>query len=186
VEVRDTCQIAVDRILWRSKHPDLAATEKGASFFLSVDPAPGHTPDVMNRSAKELGDQLCDTSKSLFDRYTAMFALRNQRTKESVLQLCRGFTDKSAVFRHEVAYVLGQIQHPACIPALTERLTDQKEHAMVRHEAAEALGSINEDESEPLLQSFQNDPNSIVAESCDVALSIAEYWEDFEKGTVEA
>jgi len=182
VEVRDTCQIAVDRIQWRRENPELAATEKSASEFHSVDPAPGHAPDIKSKTAKELGDQLCNNNLSLFDRYTAMFALRNKKTKEAVLQLCRGFDDESAVFRHEVAYVLGQLQHPASVPALTERLTDSKEHEMVRHEAAEALGSIDEEESVPVLEQFQQDKNSIVAESCDVALSIAEYWKDFEKG----
>jgi deoxyhypusine monooxygenase len=181
VEVRDTCQIAVDRIAWRRKNPDLAATEKNASHFHSVDPAPGHVPDLKSAPSEQLGDLLCNPEKCLFDRYTAMFSLRNQNTEAAVLQLCRGFGDKSAVFRHEVAYVLGQIQHVASVPALTERLQDLKEHAMVRHEAAEALGSINDERCGPLLEAFQNsEKDSIVKESCDVALSIAEYWEDFE------
>lgn len=182
VEVRDTCQISVDRILWRQKNPELAATEKKASNFGSVDPAPGHVPGLKDASPKELGDLLCDAEKSLFDRYTAMFSLRNQNTEEAVLQLCRGFEDKSAVFRHEVAYVLGQIQHVASVPALALRLQDLNEHAMVRHEAAEALGSINDERCAPLLEAFQeHEKDSIVKESCDVALSIAEYWEEFEQ-----
>jgi len=181
VEVRDTCQISVDRIFWRQQNPELAATEKGASNFHSVDPAPGHMPKLKNAPAEELGDLLCNAEKSLFDRYTAMFSLRNQNTEASVLQLCRGFVDKSAVFRHEVAYVLGQIQHPASVPALAERLEDLNEHAMVRHEAAEALGSINDPRCGPLLEAFQEaEKDSIVKESCDVALATAEYWEEFE------
>lgn len=181
VEVRDTCQISVDRILWRQQHPDLTATEKSASNFHSVDPAPGHMPGLKDAPPQQLGDLLCDASRSLFDRYTAMFSLRNQNTEEAVLQLCRGFDDKSAVFRHEVAYVLGQIQHVASVPALALRLQDLSEHAMVRHEAAEALGSINDERCAPLLEAFQDsEKDSIVKESCDVALSIAEYWEDFE------
>ena len=47
----------------------------------------------------------------------------------------------SALFRHEVAYVLGQMQQPSAIPHLSEVLANSKEHDMVRHEAAEALGS---------------------------------------------
>jgi len=181
VEVRDTCQISVDRIFWRQQNPELAATEKDASNFHSVDPAPGHMPKLKDAPAKELGDLLCNADKSLFDRYTAMFSLRNQNTEESVLQLCRGFADNSAVFRHEVAYVLGQIQHRASVPALVERLEDLNEHAMVRHEAAEALGSTNDERCGPLLEAFQQaEKDSIVKESCDVALSIAEYWEEFD------
>jgi len=181
VEVRDTCQISVDRIFWRQQNPALAATEKSASNFHSVDPAPGHMPELKDASPQELGDLLCNFDKSLFERYAAMFSLRNQNTEAAVLQLCRGFDDKSAVFRHEIAYVLGQIQHVASVHALTLRLQDLNEHAMVRHEAAEALGSINDERCAPLLEAFQeSEKDSIVKESCDVALSIAEYWEEFE------
>lgn len=186
VEVRDTCQISVDRIAWREQHPELAATEKTASNFHSVDPAPGHMPALKDAPVEQLGDLLCNPEKSLFDRYTAMFSLRNQNTEAAVLQLCRGFADNSAVFRHEVAYVLGQIQHVASVPALAERLQDLNEHAMVRHEAAEALGSINDERCATLLEAFQAaEKDSIVKESCDVALSIAEYWEEFEAQEAE-
>jgi deoxyhypusine monooxygenase len=186
VEVRDTCQISVDRIFWRQQNPTLAATEKSASNFHSVDPAPGHMPLLKDAPPEQLGDLLCNPEKSLFERYTAMFSLRNQNSEESVLELCRGFADKSAVFRHEVAYVLGQIQHVASVPALALRLQDLTEHAMVRHEAAEALGSINDERCAPLLEAFQEaEKDSIVKESCDVALSIAEYWEEFESQEAE-
>jgi len=36
------------------------------------------------------------------------------------------------LFRHEIAYVLGQMQHPVSIPALAEVLKTKEEHAMVR------------------------------------------------------
>jgi len=69
----------------------------------------------------------------------------------------------------------------ASVPALALRLQDLNEHAMVRHEAAEALGAIKDDRCGPLLEKFQEaEKDSIVRESCDVALSIAEYWEEFE------
>lgn len=48
----------------------------------------------------------------------------------------------SVLFRHEVAYVLGQIQNPVALPSLRESLSRQEEHSMVRHEAAEALGNL--------------------------------------------
>jgi deoxyhypusine monooxygenase len=110
-----------------------------------VDPAPGHLPELADKTDEEIGDVLMDTALSLFDRYTAMFALRNRGGGECVLQLARGFADESAVFRHEVAYVLGQMQHPAAIESLIVCLEDLKEHAMVRHEAAEALGAIDDE-----------------------------------------
>lgn len=53
-----------------------------------------------------------------------------------------GLKCKSALFRHEIAYVLGQMQHDACIKQLTENLKDPVENPMVRHECAEALGNV--------------------------------------------
>lgn len=51
------------------------------------------------------------------------------------------FCEDSALFRHEVAYVLGQIQSPISIPELRARLVKEDENCMVRHECAEALGA---------------------------------------------
>ena len=49
-----------------------------------------------------------------------MFSLRNINTDASSLALCKGFNDQSALFRHEVAYVLGQMCKTVTIPALTK------------------------------------------------------------------
>ena len=51
---------------------------------------------------------------------------------------------------------------------------------MVRHEAAEAAGAVLDEmeRSKALLQEFVSDKNRVVAESCMVALDIADYWAD--------
>ncbi len=51
---------------------------------------------------------------------------------------------------------------------------------MVRHEAAEAAGAVLDDieRSKALLEEFVKDGNQVVAESCIVALDIADYWAD--------
>ena len=73
-----------------------------------------------------------------------MFALRNRGGDAAATQL--GMTlvqdTSSALLRHEVAYVLGQMQLPCAVPALAESLRRHNEHRMVRHESAEALGAI--------------------------------------------
>lgn len=46
--------------------------------------------------------QLTDQSLPLFERYKAMFSLRNNGSKAAVLALCTGFNDPSPLFRHEV------------------------------------------------------------------------------------
>ena len=108
-------------------------------------------------------------------RYRAMFALRNRGDMESVHALTHGFTDPSPLFRHEIAYVFGQMQHPASVPALLSVLGNKEEVAMVRHEAAEALGSVATPECFPALREFRGDVCRTVAESCVVGLDMYDF-----------
>jgi deoxyhypusine monooxygenase len=131
----------------------------------------------------ELQSQLNDQSLPLFHRYRAMFRLRDLGTKESVLALATGLNDPhSALFRHEVAYVFGQLCSPYSVPALMECLRNTQEMAMVRHEAAEALGSIGAEEAESILLEFEKDNERIVRESCVVARDM---WEFERSGEME-
>lgn len=92
-----------------------------------------------------------------------------------VISFSLGLQCSSALFRHEIGYVLGQMQHPAAIPALREALECSKENPMVRHEAAEALGSIGKEECLAVLHSYLRDQERVVKESCEVALDMLEY-----------
>jgi deoxyhypusine monooxygenase len=89
--------------------------------------------------------------------------------------LCEAFSAKSALLKHEIAYVLGQLQHPRSVPALSAVLADQNEHAMVRHEAAEALGAVADAACVALLRGHAADAEPIVADSCVVALDVLEH-----------
>ena len=146
------------------------------SQYGSVDPAPPAKASTLT----SLKEQLCDEEQPMFQRMRAVFALRNQRTDEACLVLCRGFSSKSALLRHEIAYVLGQMQNPVALPTLVERLEDSDEHVMVRHEAAEAMGAIGDRSVIPSLQKFVNDPLPEVAESCVVALDLLAWVEGAE------
>lgn len=76
---------------------------------------------------------------------------------------------------NSVAYVFGQMQHPASVPSLIKTLTKSHEVNMVRHEAAEALGSIATPEVFPILDKYRRDSEPVVRESCIVALDMYEY-----------
>lgn len=80
------------------------------------------------------------------------------------------------VFVCQIAYVFGQLQHIASVPALTRVLQNESEHRMVRHEAAEALGSIGGERVIEALEQYRRDNEKVVAESCEVALDTADYW----------
>ena len=47
-----------------------------------------------------------------------MFALRDDGSMEAIEALASGFEDESALFRHEIAYVFGQMQDERSVPAL--------------------------------------------------------------------
>lgn len=86
-----------------------------------------------------------------------------------------GLKCKSALFRHEIAYVLGQMQEPAGEAQLSVNLADPSESPMVRHECAEALGAIATETAMTVLQEYAKDQERVVRESCEVALDICGY-----------
>ena len=137
----------------------------------------------LTESIESLERALLDTKLPLFLRYRAMFGLRDLASPPdlptaipAVHALAKGFADPSALFRHEIAFVFGQLSHPASIPALTAALNDLEEASMVRHEAAEALGSLGEEEGvEDILKCFLDDKEQVVRESVVVALDMAEF-----------
>ncbi|KAG9203841.1 hypothetical protein B5807_09289 [Epicoccum nigrum] len=180
--ITETCQLAVERIEW--DHGLLKAQEKiKKSDFTSIDPAPPMPQTSDKPSIPELEQTLLDTKLPLFQRYRAMFALRDLSSPPdlptavpAVHALARGLDDPSALFRHEIAFVFGQLSHPASIPSLTKALSNTTEESMVRHEAAEALGSLGDEEGvEDTLRKFLNDPEQVVRDSCIVALDMAEF-----------
>ncbi|KAI8852000.1 armadillo-type protein [Chytridium lagenaria] len=169
--VKETCEIAIDKIQFESsKQKDVGVDKSLCSVYNSIDPAP--PMPQQSRKVEDLEQVLLDESLPLFERYRAMFALRNRGDESSVQALARGFNDESALFRHEIAFVFGQMQHPSSVPALIQVLADTNEAGMVRHECAEALGSIATKECYDVLQNFLNDPEQVVRESCIVGLDI--------------
>lgn len=118
-----------------------------------------------------------------------MFALRDLASPPdlptavpAVKALALGFTDPSPLFRHEIAFVFGQLSHPASIPSLIATLGNSNEESMVRHEAAEALGSLGHEEGvEDVLKGFLDDPEKVVRDSVIVALDMAEFEKNGEK-----
>ncbi len=111
----------------------------------------------------------------MFQRMRALFALRNIGGRDSVEALAAAYESKSALLKHEIAYVMGQMQDPHAVPHLIERLEDGEEDVMVRHEAAEALGAIGDRTALEVLERFVDDDEVVIAESCEVALDLLEW-----------
>ena len=154
VEVRETCSIAINFVTWKST--PASSDESTApmacacmlSSFDSTDPAPPH-PSHQNLSCSEIGAVLRDAGTPLFERYRAMFSLRNKGGRDAAHELGKALvSDKtSALFRHEVAFVLGQLQAVEGLDYLAQSLRRVDEHEFVRHESAEAIGAIEGGES---------------------------------------
>ncbi|KAM5230472.1 deoxyhypusine hydroxylase isoform 2-T3 [Hipposideros larvatus] len=158
VEVAETCQLALRRLEWLQQ---LSGEPAPTGPYLSVDPAPPAEEHDVGR----LREALLDEARPLFDRYRAMFALRD----------AGGLHCGSALFRHEIGYVLGQLQHEAVVPQLAAALAQRTESPMVRHECAEALGAIARPACLAALRAHVADPERVVRESCEVALDMYEY-----------
>lgn len=199
-QVAETCQLAVRRLEWLQQHPEELAAATGP--YLSVDPA----PPAEERDVGRLREALLDEARPLFERYRAMFALRNAGGEEAALALAEGEQGPwggaagwgggaledpalaprsprppaglrcgSALFRHEVGYVLGQLQHEAAVAPLAATLARRAESPMVRHECAEALGAIARPAGLAALRAHAADPERVVRESCEVALDMYEH-----------
>ena len=65
----ETCQLAVERLRWLQKEE----TDLSANPYKSVDPA----PPAKDKDIANLRNVLIDEKLSLFERYRAMFSLRN-------------------------------------------------------------------------------------------------------------
>jgi len=171
-EVRETCDMALRRIQWHISQSDVGVNLQPGKF-ISIDPAP---PSDKSLTVPALEALLLDSSAALFDRYGALFALRNRGGADAIAAMCACLLNcDSALLKHEVAYVLGQLQDSSSDRALRLCLSDAREHAMVRHEAAEALGSVAPDGGEVFLKQFLDDEDCIVRESIEVALDMLQY-----------
>ena len=145
----------------RSSKPDV-------SEYGSVDPAP---PSKIQDIAR-LESILVDENTRMFERMRVVFSLRNINSSESIDALSQGFKSQSALLRHEIAYVMGQMQNNHALPILEDVLSDENEHVMVRHEAAEALGAIGDIKAKNTLEMYLNHNLPEISESCEVALDL--------------
>jgi len=109
---------------------------------------------------------------SCCEKYKQIFVLRNRTDADAVPELITLFHGTSSVLlRHEVAYVLGQMQRVDAVPFLEAVLTDVDENPITRHEAAEALAGIGAPDSLAILTRHAHDAASEVSDTCGLALA---------------
>lgn len=206
-ELAETCQVGLGKLDWlrsRTGSDSSSDVDVAKTFFPdTIDPAPGL--DVSkNATDQELHKQLMNPEEPLFVRYRALFGIRDRilsaqlqspSDEKHVHSLAKLLADGleapgSALLRHEVAFLLGQLTISSTVPALNKSLSQITEHPMVRHEAAEALGAIighlealhsssehakDINTARNTLERFLSDKEPLVRESCVLALDIADY-----------
>jgi deoxyhypusine monooxygenase len=193
VPLKETCELGVDR---------LQNNQISDGDYNTIDPVAVDKGSV--QSTEEDVDHLLSTllnpETDLPGKYKCLFALRtitdadHKPSVKSIIALGKALRDDntSALLRHEVGFVIGQMafglcasQIPTCIESLQNSVTDTSEHCMVRHEAAIALGSISGENQgiEEFLTKYSqlpidesNQDEAIVIESCVVAMESLRYW----------
>ena len=193
VPLKETCELGIDRL------QEVGVT---SGDFNTVDPVAIEKGSVQATESDidNLLAKLLNPETPLTGKYKCLFALRtitNSQHKPSlfaILALGKALRDEatSALLRHEIAFVIGQMafgvcatQISTCIDSLQESVKDSSEHCMVRHEAAIALGSVAGDNGavEEFLRQYSSlsidesdQDDAIVIESCLVARESLKYW----------
>ena len=159
--------------------------------FATNDPAPpfNHKANKKFADVHFLKQILLDNKgMSLFNRYRAIFTLREICTADSCKALCsallpENFDRCSSLLKHEVAFVLAQMDevYQVAYPYLLQVCQNEKEASIVKHEALVAVAEMIEDQS--VIDSLLKHPDPLVSESCAVALNNIknrkaeqEYW----------
>lgn len=197
--------MGLGRVKWLErgeKLSDPAAELAKSKFHNTVDPAPAFDPSS-GHSIAELRRIILSSSESLFSRYQALYSLRNaaigtgsgknSEPSDVVEALSSAATAPgSALLRHQVAFVLGELGIPRTGDSLIGRLQDAKEAAWVRHESALALGKlveaaeVEEKEGRATCAGFaqrgrqallvgSKDSEPVVRDSCALALKMPDY-----------
>jgi deoxyhypusine monooxygenase len=193
VPLRETCELGVDR---------LQASGIASGDFNTVDPVAVEKGSVAATESQVdfLLAKLLNPETDLPGKYKCLFSLRtitdveNKPSVKAVKALGEALRSEqtSALLRHEIAFVIGQMAFgmcatliPDCVSSLSSSVENSGEHSMVRHEAAIALGSIAGENTEieefltrigDLAIDESNQDEAIVIESCLVARESLRYW----------
>lgn len=186
--VKETCELALDLTKWKeeTKDGETEGIDLKKLKHITNDPSPPFNPETSEnyRSVEWLTEYMLNPKNRLFDRYRAIFTLREMHTDESVLALCKCLAPEnrdncSPLLKHEIGFVFGQLGHEIAheaLSALEASVNDPTEDPIVRHECVIALGDISKDKS--VMEKYFTDKDDMVRESCLVASDMVDYWKE--------
>lgn len=185
--IKETCEISVDNLNWM-KNTENGKTEgldKLELIYHTNDPAPpfNYKNEERYKNIESIRKIMHDPKEPIFNRYRAIFTLREFNNEEAVKVLCECYDKQykskfSPLFKHEVSFILGQMCRKAksAMEKLEVVLQDEEEDPIVRHETALTLGEITE--SKDLLEKLCNHPDQLIRESCEIAIDFVDYWKE--------
>jgi deoxyhypusine monooxygenase len=171
----ETCFLAEKLVQWRTKtnNGKLECLNLSKLKFTTNDPAP---PYNFKREPKYadltlLQDMLLDpVNYDLFERYRALFTLREFNTEEAVVAMCQCFKPENSklcsdLLKHEVAFVIAQMEDvfSAAVPFMLDCVENSEEAAIVRHEVLICLGENLEYKDRSRLEPFLSNPELLVS-----------------------
>lgn len=183
--IRETCEISVENLKWmvNTNNGETEGLDKITLFYHTNDPSPPFNlkTEEKYQNIENIRAILHDENENIFNRYRALFTLREFNNELAITYLCECFDKKyknkfSPLFKHEVSFILGQMCLVAknALIGLETVLQDEEEDPIVRHETALALGEITR--SKDLLIKYCRHENQLIRESCEIALDFVDYW----------
>lgn len=181
--IKETCEISVENLIWikRTNNGESEGLNKLDLIYKTNDPSPPFNKNEY--TLDKIKSIMHDANDTLFNRYRAIFTLREFNNEKAVDILCECFDktlkDKfSPLFKHEVSFILGQmcVKAKNALKQLEIVLKDEEEDPIVRHETALTLGEISEHKD--LLEKYTKHENQLIRESCEIALDFVDYWRE--------
>ncbi|VDP07857.1 unnamed protein product [Soboliphyme baturini] len=87
--IAETCELACQRLQWWAA-VDEEERQLAENVYDSVDPAPSEVSDCIKENVCSLERTLLDEKAQLWNRYRALFALRNIASDEAILSISKG------------------------------------------------------------------------------------------------
>lgn len=110
--MRETCQLALRSLEEKTNVKAPSCEHSQTNFYLyrtdvqfqTVDPVAKNNRHIKSLTVKELGAILINEEEDLYDRYEALFQLRDLNDENASEYIVRAMQDKcSALLRHEVS-----------------------------------------------------------------------------------
>eukprot|EP01017_Pseudomicrothorax_dubius_P014855 TRINITY_DN1736_c0_g1_i1.p1 TRINITY_DN1736_c0_g1~~TRINITY_DN1736_c0_g1_i1.p1 ORF type:complete len:309 (+),score=100.75 TRINITY_DN1736_c0_g1_i1:100-1026(+) len=183
--IAETCQLG----LHKYREREIALKRCGNQYGGTIEPAPAFTVEELRENfadkftdsadAASAAIAICeDPSIELFKKYRTIYYLRDTKTRDCLQALGKLLISQktSPLFRHEVAFILGQLapESEAVLDQLRESIYNESEHEIVRHESLMAVSSITKNKE--LIRSFVGHSSKIISDSAEVAVDLMDYW----------